>query len=119
MAEVKETLWVPTMSVLAHKSVVTQLLRQRPKLRHRIAAKPAVVPSIRADDQRGGLSLVVEFVVGVITGAMTAVVEFLLYAVSIISFPFLPFLLPLLAAPVLIAFSLFVIAVGALMGWLF
>ena len=107
------------MAVLAHQSLVTEPLRQRTKPSHRLVAMPAIQSSVDEGDQRGGLSSVVDIAIGTIAAAMSAIVQFSLYAISVISFPFLPFVLPLLAAPVLIAFSLFVLAVGAVTNWLF
>jgi uncharacterized membrane protein (DUF485 family) len=106
-------------------------LAQRPAvqtwLEPKVVSRPRVPTSLtrpKAAEQTKSIGLfeqIVAIAAAIPAAVISCAIQFLLYAGSILLFPFLPFLTPLFAAPVVLLLSFSVLAFGAVLtaiGWL-
>jgi len=93
---------------------VTMRLRQEPTERRReVPAAPRQPPP---RDQGHAVQAATDVIVGWVLGLVHVAAAFLLYAVVILAVPVLPFILPLLLAPVVIFYGLVILGAGKVLA---
>jgi hypothetical protein len=73
------------------------------------------VPQRRVDVLRG-LGAAGDFVLGCVLGIIGVAVQLAPFAIAMVAFPFLPFLLPLSLVPVVVLFGLLILGAGHLLA---
>jgi hypothetical protein len=109
------------MASLVHRPAIQTWLEPRALPRAKASTAPARPTAVEQSQSIGVFDQIVAIAIAIPATVISCVVQFFLYAGAVLLFPFLPFLTPLFAAPIVLLLSGTVLAFGAFLtaiGWL-
>jgi hypothetical protein len=103
------------MASIAHRPAIQTWLEPKAESRPRVPKPLARQRAVEQTKSIGLFEQILELAIAIPATVISCGVQFLLYAGAILIFPFLPFLAPLFAAPLILLFSFTVRAFGTVL----